>query len=732
MKSRLLSFLVLLVFAAQVSLAADGLSLRDITGGKYHAKGIRQVTPLKDGETYTQLSGDGKRIECYSFKTGKQVSTLFDVTTARNKKLENIDGYIMSPDETKILIQTQTKWIYRHSFTAEYYIFSVRNNTLAPLSENGAQQQPIFSPDGNYIAFARQNNLFIVKLLFDNSESQVTKDGKYNEVINGLPDWVNEEEFSTSRSFAFSADSKMLAWVRYDESQVPLYSFPIYHMPQAGEAVAANPSNYTYKYPLAGGINSRVSVHSFDIKANVTRKIAVPLDDESYVPRLLATNTPDQFIVFTLNRRQDRMDVYAADARSTVCKLVMREEADKYISEPAYTAALVADNLLVLPSDKSGFMQIYAYPIVGGTGKQLTNEKAGVKNILSYSTTTKQIFYQAQDEGPLRTFVAVTDLTGKTRRLTDVKGNNSAIVSANGAYFIHTHSDFNNPPKITLRSTAGKTLATLVDNTELKTKLADKLGQKEFFTFTTPDGILLNGWMVKPRNFDASKRYPVIMYQYSGPGSQEVKDEWGNGFYGGLLIESYWAQEGFVVVCVDGRGTGGRGAEFQKCTYLRLGVLESEDQVHAARHLATLPYVDAARMAIWGWSFGGFNTLMSMSDGNAIFKAGVAVAAPSTWKFYDTVYTERFMRKPQENGSGYEESPLSRAKKLSGNLLLMHGTADDNVHFSNATVYAEALVQADKQFDMQVYTNKNHSIYGGNTRYQLITRMTDFFKKHLK
>lgn len=725
----------LFLFKGEVAHAQEGkIKLQDVTNGVYWPKQIDGVNPMNDGESYTQLSPDHKRIVRHSFKTGKEIATVFDVETARgSKKLPRIDGYIMSPDEHRILIQTETKGIYRRSYTAVYYIYDVRNNTLEPLSEGGPQQVPLFSPDGNVIAFARDNNLFLVKLLFGNAEVQVTKDGKFNEVINGLPDWVNEEEFTTNRSFDFSADSKVLAWVRYDESQVPIYSMQEFKgLYPARSEFDAYPGTYDYKYPVAGQKNSEVKVMTFDIKNRVTRTLDVPLDKDGYIPRIKFTSDPTKLAVITLNRHQSQMDVYMANPLSKVCKLVLREKNEKYVRETAYTQMKFYDGHFSLLSERSGFQHLYWYNLGGQLEAQITKGNFEVTDFYGYDARTGSFYYASTQESPLRRAVYKADKQGRVKKLSSSVGTNSAKFSKTMKYYMNVYSSAQQPPVTSLCDNNGKTITTLIDNADLKAKVEKVVGKKEFFQFTTSEGVQLNGWMVKPRDFDASKKYPVVMYQYSGPGSQEVTDSWNLGFYGAGIFESYLAEQGFICVCVDGRGTGARGADFEKCTYLQLGLRESQDQVETAIYLGSLPYVDKANIGIWGWSFGGFNTLMSMSEGRPVFKAGVAVAAPSNWKYYDTVYTERYMRTPNENAAGYAINPMERAANLSGSLLLIHGTADDNVHFRNVAEMSEALVQANKQFEMQIYTNRNHSIYGGNTRYHLLTRMCDFFKRNLK
>lgn len=728
-------FVLFYALMCLVSLQAQKVTLQDVANGTYRAQSIQGLKPMLDGEHYTQISKDHKRIVKYSFKTGKEVATIFDVATARNHKLKSFDDYIMSPDESLILIQTETKPIYRRSFTAVYYIYNVRNRTLEPLSNNGPQQVPLFSPDSHQIAFVRNNNIYLIKLLFGNSESQVTKDGEYNKVLNGIPDWVYEEEFSYNRAFDFSADSKMIAYVRFDESQVPMYSFPWYKgMAPEKTEYTTYPGSYDYKYPKAGVVNSKVSVHSFDIKSRVTRKMELPVDSDGYVPRIKFTDDPEKLAIMTLNRHQNRFDLYMANPRSAICKVAIRDEAEQYIKEQAYSDIAFYPEHIVMMSERDGYNHLYLYTIGGNLVKQITKGEFEVKDFLGWDQKANVFYYTSNEGSPLRTAVYKIDGKGKKTKLSTRTGTNNALFSKNLNYYINTYSSAQTPTLITLNNNKGQEMVTLLDNKELKSKTAQlNMPIKEFFSFKTSEGVELNGWMMKPANFNPSKKYPVIMHQYSGPGSQQVLDKWGIGSFGdGGMFEAVMCDKGYIMVCVDGRGTGGRGAAFEKCTYLSIGVKEATDQAEAAKYLSTLPYVDGSRIGIWGWSYGGYNTLMSMSEGSGAFKAGVAIAAPTDWRFYDSVYTERFMRTPKENGDGYQaSSAINRASKLKGKLLLIHGSADDNVHLQNFMEYSEALVQANIQFDTQIYTNRNHSIFGGNTRNHLMNRVANFFLQNL-
>ena len=726
---------IALVMASSTLSAYEKMNLKDIAEGQFAAQRIDGINPIKGTDQYAQLSRDGKQIVQYSFKTGKQTAVLFDVNNTQGEHVDQFDGYIMSPDGRYILIATQRQAVYRRSFKAVYYIYTVQSKKLERLSDGGPQQAPVWSPDGNSVAFVRDNNIFLVKLLYGNSESQVTKDGKFNEVINGIPDWVNEEEFGLSRALTFNADGTMLCWIKYDESKVKQYSLQFFKgsKPERMEN-ATYPSSYSYKYPKAGEENSIVSAWSFDIKSRRTQQLNIPLAEDGYMPRILSTEDPDKIVIFTMNRHQDVLNLYSVNPRSTVSKLLIKESVPKYVKEETLDNIRLGKDYILLPSDRDGFMQLYLYSGTGTLKRKIGDGKFDITNVYGVDEKTGDVYYQAAALNAHDRQIYVSHTNGKVERLTNQEGWNTAIFSGDYQYFVNTWSDYNTPYVYTTRKSDGKIIATNVDNHELKAKTQQYgWSKREAFSFTTSEGIKLDGWIVKPAQFNASKKYPVIMYQYSGPGSQQVINSWSAGAMGqGGAFDQYLAQQGFIVVCVDGRGTGGRGADFEKSTYLKLGDLESKDQVEAASYLATLPYVDKDNIGIWGWSFGGFNTLMSMSNGKSIFKAGVAVAPPTDWRFYDTIYTERYMRTPKENPQGYDVNPIQRANNLSGALLICHGMADDNVHPQNAFEYSEALVQADKDFKEIYYTNRNHSIFGGNTRNHLLRQITEWFITHLK
>lgn len=734
MKRLFLTITALLMFVATMS-AGGKLTLPDITSGKFAAKTVNGINPIEGTDTYARISQDGERVVCCSFKTGKELSVLFDVKNTMGCKIDGFDDYVLSPDGKRMLIQTKTERIYRRSFKADFYIYNIESRRLDRLSDGDKQQIPTWSPDGQQVAFVRGGNIFLVKLLYDNAEIQVTKDGKFNEVINGLPDWVNEEEFGFNSALTFNADGTMICWIRYDESKVKTYSLEMYKgMKPAKEEYDTYPGFYSYKYPKAGEDNSTVSAWSYDIKSHKINRLQVPLDADGYMPRIKPTNDPMRIVVYTMNRHQDDLCLYAVNPRSTVAQLIIKEHVDKYVREEAMEGVKFVGDKILLPSDRSGYTKLYIYNMNGQLQRTIGDGNYDITSVYGYDPKTGDVYYQAAALRATDRQVYVTHKNGKTVRLTDREGWNTAFFSGDFQYFVNTWSDYNTPYVFTTRTRDGKVINTIEDNKAVKQLVSDYgFCKREPFSFTTSEGVVLNGWMVKPKDFDANKKYPVIMHQYSGPGSQQVTNSWSAGSMGqGGAFDSYLAQEGFIVVSVDGRGTGGRGSEFEKCTYLNLGNLESKDQVETALYVGSLPYVDKDRIGIWGWSYGGFNTLMSMSEGRGVFRAGVAIAPPTNWKYYDSVYTERYMRTPKENPDGYATNPIERAPKLHGALLICHGTADDNVHPQNTYEYSEALVQADKDFRELFYTNRNHGIFGGNTRNHLLRQVVQFFKTELK
>lgn len=717
----------LIFFTVQFSFAD---LLTDITDGKFRAKTVQGMKPMNDGEHYTVLENNQLIIR-YSYKTGKVVDTIFNVSTTKLNKLEQIKGYDFSPNEQKILVFNEQKFRYRRSFTSEYYIFDVKRNELKPLSEDGPQEVPLFSPDSRYIAFARENNLYLHKLDFG-TESPITKDGEWGKIINGTPDWVYEEEFAATRYFVFSPDSKLLAFVKFDETDVPTYQMQRYlDSDVTQDGLPLYPTFQSFKYPKAGQPNSKVSVCVYDDFYKSVRTINLEVEGmDFYIPRIKWTKDQNKLAVFVLNRNQNQLDMIFSNPKSLVSKLALREKDKYYVDYENIDDVYFTNDgkHFTFVSERDGWRHAYLYNINGTLNKKLTSGSFDVTKVYGYDDAKGVLYYQAAEYSPMQRDVFSIDAKGKKVRLTDGEGTHSASFSSNFAYFLDNASALNQPNVYTMRNLKGEALRVLEDNSKLVADFnALNLPEKEFFSFTTSEGVELNGWMLKPVNFNPNTRYPTLMMQYSGPNVQEVKDAWAVNW------EYYLASQGYVVAAVDGRGTGARGVEFRKCTYMKLGVLETKDQVETAKYLGKQAFVDKDRIGIWGWSYGGFMTLNAMSTGEQIFRAGIAVAPVTDWRLYNTAYTERFMRQPKENNGGYDAgSPLKHAEKLNGNVLIIHGTADDNVHVQNTYLYLDALMKAGKQAELYLYTDKNHSILGKETRRHLFQKKFEFLERALK
>ncbi|MFW5831111.1 MAG: S9 family peptidase [Prolixibacteraceae bacterium] len=733
MKKLILFVLTVISAISVIAQAENKISLEEIFVNRtFTAQTVQGLRSMNDGDHYTTLE-NGTKIVKYSYETGEQVDVIFDITKIEDAPVSSFLNYEFSDDENKLLLTTDIQEIYRHSFTAQYYIWNSVTEELHPLSENGAQQLATFSPNGDMVAFVRDRNLFIKNLKFG-SESQITWSGAENKISNGAPDWVYEEEFGFNKAFAWSPDSKFLAFMRFDETEVPEFSMITY----SGEfpVIEENklyPSVKTFKYPKAGEENSKVTVHSYEIHSRVAIQVDTGEETDIYIPRINWTPDASDLVVMRMNRRQNQLDLLYANPYTGDTRLILTEKNDKYISEEFLDAfTYLDDGRFIIKSERDGWSHLYLYDKLGFEIAQLTKGEFDVTDFYGFDERKKFFYYQAAKESPLTREVYFTDAEGKKQgKLSTLEGTNNAVFSENFQFYINYFSNSSTPHLITLHNNRKeKQIRVLQDNTMLKNKLESyQIPEQEFFTFTTSEGVNLNGYMLKPVDFDPSKKYPVVVTQYSGPDSQRVRKAWGRG----VGWEEYLAQEGFVVVCVDPRGTGARGEEFRKVTYLELGKYESEDMIETAKYLGTLPFVDSDNLGIFGWSYGGFIVCLTMEKANGLFTAGVAVAPVTNWRFYDTIYTERYMRRPFENPEGYDDnSPMTHAANLEGNLLIIHGLADDNVHVQNTYEFTEKLVQAGKEFDMAIYTNRAHGLSGGNTTIHLYNKITRFLKEELQ
>ena len=700
------------------------ISVEAIYSGVFRAKGMDELQALKNTNQYTVLNFDRtsntSQIDLYDFATLKKVATIIDTKDFKN--LEGIDSYTFSADEKSILIANNSDQIFRHSFVANYFIYEIASKKLTPLFDYKIQE-PTFSPNGTQIAYAKDNNLFIYTIA-SKTTKQITSDGKKNAIINGITDWVYEEEFAFVRAFDWSGDSKKLAFIRFDESQVPEFSMSMFRKD-------LYPTVETFKYPKAGEKNSEVSLHIYDVNTTSTKEINLKNYADFYIARIKWTNDTNVLSAQVLNRHQDNLDLLFVDANSGTPKVVLNEKDKAYI-DVTDNLTFLKDNSFIWTSEKNGFNHIYVYDKTGKLKNQVTNGNWEVTNYYGFDEKNQTVFYQSVENGSINRDVYRIGLNGKNKvRLSQNTGTNAATFSPNFNYFINSFSSASQPTTYTLNDAkTGKELQSIEKNEVLSNKLkAYNLPSKEFFVLKTAKGNELNAWIMKPKDFDSNKKYPVFMYQYSGPGSQQVNNDW-NG------TDDYWfmmlTQQGYIVACVDGRGTGFKGAEFKKMTQKELGKFEVEDQIDAAKVIGSYPFVDKTRIGIFGWSFGGFMASNCIMKGNDVFKMAIAVAPVTNWRFYDSIYTERYMQTPQENSSGYDEnSPINHVDKLKGKFLLIHGSGDDNVHVQNSMQMMEALIQANKQFDSQIYPDNNHGIYGGKTRIQLYTKMTNFILNNL-
>lgn len=726
------------IFLALVQISIDStaqierkpFTLNDVlTNRVFAASSVDGLKSMNDGAHYTTLSDDYRKIEKFSYKTGESVVHILNLDDFPESKVKMIVDYEFSADENSILIQSNYKPLYRRSFTADYYIYSIPARTFVPLSVNGMQQLATFSPDGKLVAFVRENNIFIADPA-KGTEIQITSDGKFNEIINGAPDWVYEEEFEFNKAFSWSSDSQSLAYMKFDERLVKMFNMTMFQGQKPSlDKNALYPSNSEFKYPKAGEDNSVVTVHIYNVASAKTVQADIGTEKDQYIPRIFFTENPSSLAVLRLNRLQNKLEILLSNAQTGQSQVLYTEENKCYIDEGNFDhiSFLPDSKHFVLTSEQDGWSHLYLYDMQGNRVKQLTSGSFDVTDYYGFDPVKKLFYYQAAAVSPLQREVYSVNMDGKIKPVSKEKGTNSAEFSRSFRYFINKYSSAGTPPVYTLYDASGKQIRVLESNESLKATLNEyNPSLKEFFTFTTSAGVTLNGWVIYPPDFDQTKKYPVLLNQYSGPNSQEVLDSWGFGF------DEYIAQKGYIVMCVDPRGTGARGEAFRKVTYMQLGKYETIDQIEVARYAASLPYADAGRIGIWGWSFGGYISSSCMLKGEGVFKTGIAVAPVTNWRYYDNIYTERFMRKPQDNPEGYDQnSPLFFAEKLQGKLLLIHGTADDNVHVQNTLELSERLVQAGKQFDQMLYTNRNHGIYGGNTRMHLFTLIENYLNENL-
>jgi len=716
-----LKYVFLFVFLGLINLTTaqqKEITLQEIWSGTFSTSGMDVLHSMNNGQQYTVLNSSS--VDKYDYRTLQKVETI--VSASDLSEISSFSSYEFSADESKLMLATAVEPVFRRSTLGIYYVYDIASKTATKISDDKIQE-PTFSPDGKKVAYVYENNIYI-KDLASGAFTQVTTDGVKNKIINGVTDWVYEEEFGFVRAFEWNAASDHIAFIRFDETDVPEFSMDVY-------GTKLYPQQHVFKYPKAGEKNADVSLHLYSLSSGKTSTVELNNYTDFYIPRIKWTNDPAVLSAQVINRHQNALDLIMYNAKTNQ-KSVVLKETDKAYVDVTENLTFLADNSFIWTSEKDGFNHIYHYKNDGTLINQVTKGSWEVTNYYGYDAVADRVFYQSVENGSVNRDIYSININGKGKqRLSTKEGTNSAKFSANFMYYINTFSSATTPPEYSLRWAKNGDLAKEIkNNASVKEKLSNyKMSPKEFFTLTTAKGHELNAWMIKPANFDASKKYPVFMYQYSGPGSQQVANRWNSA-------NDYWyqllAQKGIIIVCVDGRGTGFKGADFKKVTYKELGKYEVEDQIDAAIELGKRSYVDKDRIGIWGWSYGGFMSSNCILKGNDVFSMAIAVAPVTSWRFYDTIYTERYMQTPQENASGYDDnSPINHVEKLKGDYLLVHGTGDDNVHVQNTMRMIDALIKANKQFDWMIYPDKNHGIYGGYTRLHLYTKMTDFIENTL-
>ena len=714
----------ILLLAGFQTMSGAPLTLQDYCTSR--PAGVKAMTPLSDGETYAAISDDGEAIDVYSYKTGKKVNTLFSLSGVKGEvKISNFDGFRISENGKKILLWNERKLIYRHSFTAEYYVYDIMRSTLARVSVNGPQRDAVISHDGRMVAYTRGNNIFISNIEYK-TDYAVTTDGEEGKIINGSPDWGYEEEFSMIHSIRWSGDDKTLAYIRFDETEVPTYSFDEYlNFCNADPLADKYPSSYSYKYPLAGYPTASVGVYAFNVETRAAKKMDLPISETDYVPSIEFDGKGERLMVMIVNHDQNNLRLFSVNPASTVGKQIYTDTSKAWLSPKSYQMVTYFDDFFVIGSDRSGTRHLYQYDYNGSLRKQITKGDYYVTDYYGYDAKSGRHYFQSTCKGAINRNVCYVDAKSQLTLLNKEDGFASARFSEGFAYYLLTFQNAETAPQYSIYSTKGTKIADVEMNKAYMEKFANA-PKKEFLKVKNAAGEEMNAYIIKPADFDSSKKYPLLMYQYNGPESQQVQNRWSmDPLY-------YLAQEGFIVAAVDGRGTGFISTDWAYSVYKQLGVLESQDQIAGAKYFGTLPYIDETRLGCYGWSYGGYMTLMELGSENSPFKTGVAMASVTDWRFYDAIYTERYMLTPQQNQAGYDaSSALNRTQNVNANLLIMSGTSDDNVHFYNTIKYASKLSNEGGIFDMMAFAEFEHSFRKCTGREQVYRKIHDYLKKNL-
>ncbi len=713
---RILAMLLLFVSYASFCQEKKAVTLDDIfTNATFRAESVAGFRSMKDGNFYSEINAEGQ-LQKVKFSDGKVENIVANLRTlVYDNKTLKVDDYSFNEDESKLLLLTEGENIYRRSVLNKVYVYDIESKKIM-LVRDAKILHAAFSPQSDKVAYVFENNLYYLDLV-NNETVAITNDGDYNH-INGNCDWVYEEEFEFTKAYEWSAKGDYIAYYSFDQTSVPEYNFAQYDK--------LYPTDYKYKYPKAGEKNSIIAINIYQLNAERTISCDIGSEQDIYIPRIKINPFNNHLIIYRLNRLQNHLELLETNPKNGNTSVVYDETNKYFVEVNDNIQFLEKRNAFVYTSEKDGHNHLYLHDISTNTSSQITKGNWEVVSIAGIDEKNIKVYYTSTEVSPMDRNLFSIELNGELKvSLTPEKGWHDISFSNGFEYFMDKYSFLNMPPVFTIKNSIGNLIRTLKENTGLKSKMTEyDLCKMEFIQVPNAEGILLNGWIMKPTNFSPAKKYPLLMFQYSGPGSQQVMNQFG--------IRDYWwyqmlTEKGYIIVCVDGTGTGFRGEEFKKKTYLQLGKLESDDQIAVAKYFAKQSYIDASRIGIWGWSFGGYMSSICLLKGSNVFKSAIAVAPVTNWRYYDNIYTERYMRTPQENAQGYDDnSPVNMVDKLKGNYFLIHGTADDNVHFQNSIMMIDGLIKANKDFDSEIYPNKAHGISGGNTRFQLYRRMTNF------
>lgn len=704
-------FLTLISFAVAASAMAQVSYMQMVEERSQNARYIQPatLTPVANSHQYMEL--DGKQVVLYDYNRPSDGEVVF-------KAKGVIMSYDKSPDGTMAIYElwedgSPRREIYRHSFTSDYYIACPDGSTI----KIDDVRDISFSPDSKFLAMGYNNDIFVYNLL-TNEIYNITDDGEWNHIINGTTDWVYEEEYGFTKAYAFSPDGREIAYLKFDESRVKEFEMMRFDGNLYNEA-------YKFKYPKAGEENSVVTLHIYNLYTKETRQVDTGKESDQYIPRIGYTPAGELFF-YRVNRLQNHFEVVLVDSKGNQ-RVIYDEQDNRYVERPSVATITFIDDerFIVREETTTGWFHLYLHSTKEGRLNAITSGEWEVTELIGLSANNKTVYYMSTEQSPEERHLYSIELNGEKKEcLLSKPGYWRVYPSADMKYFAAEHSATNCYPTAAVYNAKGKEVRSLMLD---KPTAGEPKYQRNYYSFVTERGDELRYFLIYPEKFNADKEYPVLITQYSGPGSQQIENRYTTDW------EETMARNGYIVACCDARGTGYRGEAFKKVTYGNLGYNEVEDQISFARHLAKQQFVDCSRIGIYGWSYGGFMALGCALKGDGLFKMAIAVAPVTSWRYYDSIYTEIYNGLPQDNPAGYDNnSPINFADRLSNNtrLLIIHGTADDNVHFQNTIEMCRALNRAGKQYDMMVYPDQNHSMRP-NDMINIRQKMVDYCLENL-